>query len=371
LTKATSVRVILVVSQSEIEGLRAEGLKSVLKNLKMFPEDFIRTSVMLVVNKCFNATLDKTQLVEYLKQRANSDQELVSILSLIGDKVIQLPLVMNEDAVNNFQQQVQRMIEMAAAMEARKPHPLNMEMALSALARMELISHIKSLLSIALEEHAQSEWPRIAEERKYSSTDLAGPNAVDEMEQVFRNAFNEREEVKLFESVLDHPIQVELAMFLQDGGTFMQRYERFVQDFRLNEANARESTRRLMTEIVQDVSTRVWPGEAKTRGEKPSDVEAARESFYATTKRAFDENKELAELQRKHRVQYEEALKCVKDEVFQQEFALFVQKLRTKEAENKPPQVIVREVPRKRRGFFPNLWAYESTFWDPWVGGAH
>jgi len=69
--------------------------------------------------------------------------------------------------------------------------------------------------------------------------------------------------------------------------------------------------------------------------------------------------------------QYEEALKCVKDEVFQQEFALFVQKLRTKEAENKPPQVIVREVPRKRRGFFPNLWAYESTFWDPWVGGAH
>ena len=239
-------------------------MKPVLKNLKMFPEDFIRTSVMLVVNKCFNA-MSQTELKGSLRRHAGSDEELLCTLDLIGDKVIQLPFALNDDAVNNFKQRVQRVIEMAA-MEARKPYSVNMEMALSDLARMELISYIRSLLSIALEKYAAPEWQRIAEERKYSSMDISCQNVVDEMNQTFVNEINELPEVKPLEPVLMHQIQEELSTFLQDGGPFMQTFESFVQNLRLNEA--RESARKLMTQIVQDV----W-------GEKQSNIEAARELF--------------------------------------------------------------------------------------------
>jgi len=118
--------------------MRVERWKSTLKHLKMFPEDFIRTSVMLVVSKCFNA-MSQTQLVGSLKHHAGSDEEVLTTLNLVGGKVTQLLFVLNEYAVNDFGQQVRRVIEMAAAMEARKPHPVNMEMALSELAKMELI----------------------------------------------------------------------------------------------------------------------------------------------------------------------------------------------------------------------------------------
>jgi len=181
------------------------------------------------------------------------------------------------------------------------------------------------LLRLILEKHAKSEWQRIAEAGKYSTMDLLKQDVVNEMIQAFEN------EVKRLEPMLKHElrteVQAQLSTFLQEGGTFMQRYESYVQSIRSNEV--RESARRLMTQTVQDVSTRVWPDEAKALGESPAAVEEARDSFYARARRTFDEDMELAELQRKHSVQYEEALQDVMDHVLYNKFAQFVQELRT------------------------------------------
>jgi len=219
------------------------------------------------------------------------------------------------------------------------------------VAESQFNSDIHRLLSLILERHAKSEWPRIAEERKYSTMDLLNQDFVKKRIQAFEN------EVKRFEPMLKHELQAEvetqLSTFLQEGGTFMQSYEGFVQNIRSTEA--RESARKSMTQIVQDVSTTVWPNEAKALRERPSAVEAARESFYARTTRAFDENMELAELKDKHSVQYEEALQNVMDVVFNNKFALFVQQLRTKAAHNLTPRIVVQEVHHhqpRRRGFF-------------------
>jgi energy-coupling factor transporter ATP-binding protein EcfA2 len=163
LEKAATVKVVLVVSRSEVEA-RAKGLRSAMKHIRMFPSTVLDSSLSVVLTKVPLITADRGEInPRWFQQYVPSDDSIASRLLTLLDfhKVRVMPEAKDMGSLARLQREYKEYLEHhLQEMRGSRLDSLRMGMTLNTESGLALENYFSLIFLEQIKQMRDTEWMR-------------------------------------------------------------------------------------------------------------------------------------------------------------------------------------------------------------------
>ncbi|MDP3936374.1 MAG: hypothetical protein Q8Q56_05275, partial [Alphaproteobacteria bacterium] len=157
------VKVALIVSQAEFEAVRTKGLRDVMKHIRLFPPEFLESSLSILLTKATpeiisDGKIDREWFMRYISADASAGSGLLSRL-VDANKVRTMPQVSERTPMEVLQRDHKELLERhLRTIDGRKLHSLHMGMTLSTDSTLELQKYFSTLFLEQIRQMVDTDW---------------------------------------------------------------------------------------------------------------------------------------------------------------------------------------------------------------------
>lgn len=234
--RASAIRVLLVISEDEIVSQRGRAVKSLMSYLTMFPEDFQKTSVFLVVNKLKPRSMHTPAnvLSDFLKEYPILN-ELIQTNKLHG--IPDMGLLPEDTNIEAVLKEHKALLEkkVSAQIKLTRPSQVTVSMTLGTETSQTVCEYFTRLIDEKLQQ-ISNQWE---EQAKF----LGGSERLEEKKDIFRERFVEElsqlQDVKILTNIADKQYNQVLSGIMREEGPFESKLSTFISELQKRETEQR------------------------------------------------------------------------------------------------------------------------------------